>query len=104
MTRVDRSKQISVDKARLLASSDPELAQLAIAQGSSPLEELFFEADNCWMFFRNRSLVLPYSIGFDAYAVSKRGNVRRIADFFDDPQKAQDYLQVMSKHFADNDL
>jgi hypothetical protein len=39
-----------------------------------------------------------------AYAVSKRGTARQIADFFDDKEGLRAYLQTMSDYFGSRGL
>lgn len=66
------------------------------------LSEQFLQEDGCWMFFSNKNIVLPpdreLTWGW-AYAVSKKGNLRSIADFSDEPEKLQAYLQTLSDNF-----
>ena len=53
------------------------------------------------MFFRNRGIVIPpeQALRDGAYAVSKRGEVRYVFDFSDDPKQAEEYLQKMSNYY-----
>ncbi|MDB5075341.1 MAG: hypothetical protein JWO42_1520 [Chloroflexi bacterium] len=66
------------------------------------LAERHLEAEHCWMFFRNEAIVVPPGRLLDwAYCVSKRGSLRSIADFSDDPVRLQEYLLTMSNYFRD---
>lgn len=71
------------------------------------LDENYLEAECCWFFFRNKLIEGPPEQAlrwFCAYAVSKRGELRTIADFSDEPEKLQEYLWVMSNHFKEKNL
>ncbi|MDB5058725.1 MAG: hypothetical protein JWO59_2197 [Chloroflexi bacterium] len=71
---------------------------------STPLlSERYLEADHCWMFFRNEAIVVPPErpLRDAVYCVSKRGSLRSIADFSDDPVRLQEYLLTMSNYFRD---
>lgn len=77
-----------------------------MAQASAVLNERFLEAENCWMFFRNREVDTGEG-GFYtdmACAVSKRGEVSSINDFFDDEEDLMRYLQTMSDYFCERGL
>lgn len=64
------------------------------------LEDRCLEGEHCWMFFTNRRIYFaPGSLGSPAYAISKRGTGRIIANFYDDPVRAEEYLQTMSNYF-----
>jgi hypothetical protein len=68
------------------------------------LSEHYLEAEHCWFFFRNPSIVVPEEDhlvrSYAAYAVSKQGDVRSIADLSSDPEKLTDYLNLFSAYFA----
>jgi hypothetical protein len=59
------------------------------------------------VFFRNKQIEGPPERVLRwarAYAVSKKGEVRLIADFSDEPGKLNEYLQVMSSYFKERGL
>lgn len=71
------------------------------------LDEKYFEVECCWFFFRNKQIVGPPEQVLRwgrAYAVSKKGELRLIADFLNEPDKLHEYLQVMSNHFKERGL
>ena len=71
------------------------------------LEKKFFEAECCWFFFRNRQIEGPseYNLRWSrAYAVSKKGELRLIVDFWDEPDKLKQYLLTMSNHFKEKKM
>lgn len=71
------------------------------------LREQFEEAECCWFFFRNKQIEGPPEeiLGWGpAYAISKKGDVSIIADFSDEPERLQEYLQAMSNYFKERGL
>jgi hypothetical protein len=99
---------ISFAEAKSLAAENAQIhiGSHSLRKGESLLEHEFLEADHAWMFFQNHRIEVPVqnSLCRGAYAVSKRGHVRFIADYYHDQGEARAYLQVMSKYFLDNDL
>jgi hypothetical protein len=70
---------------------------------TDPLSGKVMEAENCWIFFRNKDIHVPSEgamRGDWAYAVSKDGDFRQVYDLSDDSQKCADYLQFMSDYFS----
>ena len=65
------------------------------------LAERHLEAEHCWIFFRNETIVVSpaHSLTDEAYAVSKRGAYRTIGDFLTDPKRLEEHLQTMSDYF-----
>jgi hypothetical protein len=60
------------------------------------------EAKGCWIFFRSRRLALPPHMALAssaAYAVSRRGQVRVVTDFFDSPEELNQLLALLSDFF-----
>ena len=51
----------------------------------------------------NKKISIPeeYSLNRGAYVVSKKGAFKHIADFSDDPEKLQAYLNTMSNYFKE---
>jgi hypothetical protein len=101
--------QISVTEARRIAQkvAEPALRPFMPEGGQDLLREEYAEAENCWFFFRNPEIFVPpeKSMKGDwAYAVSKRGTARQIADFFDDKEGLRAYLQTMSDYFGSRGL
>jgi hypothetical protein len=96
---------LTYEEARAAAevAASEVLRQFAENVGTPLLESHYLESLECWMFFRNRAIQIPVSAALHAdwaYAVSRAGEVRQIVDYYDDPQKARDYLRVMSDFFA----
>ena len=69
----------------------------------SPLMDYFATGGNCWFFFRRRDILIPIQLGLlpaSCYAVSIWGDLRYIADFYDDKEKLEEYLKTMSNFFV----
>jgi len=68
------------------------------------LEDDFLEAEHCWIFFRNRNIVvLPenwFTKSYGAFAVSKKGAFSQITAFEEDRAQLLAYLQTMSEYFG----
>lgn len=94
---------LTFDQARALAYREATKNLVPyFANPSAPLlEEFFLEEAGSWTFFRNRSITIPDGAisASAAYVVSKRGEVRIFADFFDDLEKAKKAHKVVSDHF-----
>lgn len=100
---------ITFEQARIIAEETAieELKTFMENPAMSVLREQYGEAEYCWFFFRNKQIEGPPERVLRwgrAYAVSKKGEVRLIADFSDEPEKLQEYLQVMSNHFKERKL
>lgn len=71
---------ITFERARALAEREARsLLEHSLTDATIPaLREEYLEADHCWMFFRNRDIVIPpeRSLTKAAFAVSKKGTVR----------------------------
>jgi hypothetical protein len=98
-------KEISVSEAWEIAEKAAlsNLQQFLTKPGEKLLREDFLESENCWFFFRNPDVYVPPEMSLSgdcAYAVSRRGQVRDIADFSGEPERLADYLKVMSDYFA----
>ena len=91
----DSAQQSAMHDLQGLYSGDPK----------DVLEEHFLEAEHCWMFFRKRFIQIPpeRSLIAFAYVIGKRSGGRCVADYWDDPPKAQAYLKVLSDHLATHD-
>lgn len=94
-------KEFTFDDAKKIAEDMAFQELHDISEAVSLIDEYFIEADNCWMFFRNRDIAVPNErwFGTGAYIVSNTGEARYIADFYDDSNKAKDYLYLMSEYF-----
>lgn len=71
------------------------------------LKDDYLESEYCWIFFRNNQIhgsAERAMIWDEAYAISKKGEVRLIGDFSDDPEKIQEQLQVLSNYFKNTGL
>jgi len=68
------------------------------------LEDEFLEAENCWIFLRNRKInVLPerwFTKSYGAFAISKRGTFSQITAFEENQAQLLAYLQTMSEYFG----
>jgi hypothetical protein len=100
--------ELTFDQARALAYQEAKkVLTLFLANPSTPLfDDFFLEEDGSWTFFRNRSIAVPeYAISASsAYVVSRRGELRIFADFFDDLDKAKKSHKVVSDDFLANAL
>jgi len=95
---------ISVIQARQLArqAAYENLHMFVSRPDEEMLRQDVVERENCWFFFRNPDIAIPPEgmlKGGWAYAVSRRGEVRQIADFSDDADKLSDFLRKMSDYF-----
>jgi hypothetical protein len=98
------NKEVSFCDAKNLAelSALGNLKNFLKDEKTSLLREDYLEAEHCWVFFRNKEIIVPpeSSLGGDcAYAVSKAGEVRQIADLSSDNEQSLAYLQKMSDYF-----
>jgi len=98
------SKEINLSDARALAA----LAARAMlgTQECEVLSPEYAEAEGCWIFFRSRNLAFPPHMTLAssaAYAVSRRGEVRTVADFFDRPEELNSLLSRLSDFFLRNE-
>lgn len=93
---------LNVEEARKLAESEALLQMGSIIKiGQSALMDEYEEAENCWFFFRDRRVFgRPEDLlKWDwAYAVSKKGLVSLIHDFYDDKEKLDEYLCSYSEY------
>lgn len=67
------------------------------------MQASYLEAENCWMFFRDKGIQVPVGsrLGIEwAYVVSKHGKFSLVEDFSSDAQKLHDYLKTMSDYFG----
>lgn len=97
--------EISLEQARQIAEEQAliNLSNVALAK-ERLLQQFYLEADNCWMFFRNKEIALPADaqLGMEwAYVVSKHGKFCLVEDFSNDEQKLREYLKKnMSDYLA----
>jgi hypothetical protein len=70
------------------------------------LESAYAEADYCWIFFRNRLFVMPpeRAMSDSSNCISKKGTVRSIPNYLEDPVRLAEYLVIMSNHFRERGL
>ena len=97
-------KPISIDAARRLAWEQARslLSDYVEFDSQVDIPEEFAESEECWMFFINKNLKFPPEATLPAsaaYAVSKRGEVRTIADFSGNPPEMKKLLALLSEHF-----
>jgi hypothetical protein len=99
---------ITLDEARKIALDQVRYdAQWDIKDNSIPLlEDNYLEAECCWIFFRNRAIVIAPErrLSNGAYCISKKGHARLIADFSSDPVRLHEYLKTMSDYFKAQNL
>ena len=99
-------KTCTFNQAKKLAE-EAALDDLAEFMGDptmNVLDDMYVEAEYCWFFFRNKQIQGPPERVLRwkrAYAVSKKGGLRVIADYSKDPVRLQEYLQIMSNHFKE---
>jgi len=97
---IAEAKKMAVDRIRRNTIYD-------VKDDSIPLlQDNYLETDYCWMFFRNKAIVIApeRALNGGAYCISKKGHVRYIADLSDDPVQLQEYLQTMSNYFKEQGL
>ena len=97
---------ITFSEARYLAECSA-LSDIGCFRDSADIPLLdvkSYEGECCWFFFRNMEIIVPenMSLRAHAYAVSKRGSVRGIAEFSGDIIQIKEYLKKMSDHFKQN--
>lgn len=98
------SKEISLSDAQVLAALEAR-AMLGTLE-SDVLSLEYAEAEGCWIFFRSRKLTFPPHMTLAssaAYAVSKGGEVRTVADFSDNPEELNSLLALLSDSFLRNE-
>ncbi|MDN4621042.1 hypothetical protein QCD85_23190 [Paenibacillus sp. PsM32] len=102
-------KEITYEQAKNIAykTAFDKLNRYSLDENIPLLSEEYKEAENCWFFFRNKKVYGPPEEELRwscAYAVSKKGELRTIADFSEETEKLIDYLQVMSDYFKQKNL
>jgi hypothetical protein len=103
---------ITFEQARKKAEESARRAQAYFMTDADmpALREEHLEAENCWMFFRNKDIKLPDPSTIDgllpdgAYCISKRGEGRIVPDFSDRPKECRDYLERISDYFKEKGL
>jgi hypothetical protein len=98
---------IDVVEARKRAAEAAEypLRRFVTKPGVNLLRADYAEGESCWFFFRNLEIFVPpesMMVGGWAYAVSREGQVRQIADFSGDQEGLEAYLKTMSGFFQRN--
>ncbi|HEY4162470.1 MAG TPA: hypothetical protein VGM59_05355 [Dongiaceae bacterium] len=105
-------REITFDEARALAEQEAHriLAPFMKTAEQAALSKDYLEAPHCWMFFKNKEIVIPRDqiIGngippLCAYVYSKRGEGRLVSDLSDDPERCKKYLQEISDYFQSKD-
>jgi len=99
-TTLYEAREIASDLAAFDTASDIEDRSIPV------LQDDYLEAEYCWMFFRNKAIVIApeRALSDCAYCISKHGHGRSIADYFNDPVRLREYLQIMSGHFKERGL
>ncbi|MGF6766245.1 hypothetical protein P3T24_006591 [Paraburkholderia sp. GAS33] len=102
------SRAITLEEARKIATdmATYDTARDVKDKSIPLLQDGYLEADYCWMFFRNKVIVIApeRALSDCAYCVSKMGHGRSIPDYSNDPIRLQEYLQTMSNHFKERGL
>lgn len=100
------TSSITPEQARTLATDLAlfHLGRFWVDKSIPLLQEENLEAEHCWMFFRNKAIVITQEGALTdwAYCVSKKGTARSTVDFSDDPVRLHEYLQIMSDHFKEH--
>lgn len=71
------------------------------------LRNEYAESECCWIFFRNKLIQGPpeRALTWDsAYVISKRGEIRLIGDWSDEPDKLKEQIERLSNYFKENGL
>jgi hypothetical protein len=105
MNNLDR--QISLSDAMKIAENAARrnFSCLLPKEDANVLADDYAEAENYWMFFRSKEIMIPPDgelRGGWVYVVSKTGELREVPDFSSDKQKLNKYLEKMSKYFISN--
>jgi len=98
-------REINLSDARALAAVQAK-AMLDTSEADM-LSPDYVEAEGCWIFFRSRELTLPSHMELSAsaaYAVSKWGEVRIVADCSDSPDQMNSLLALLSGYFLRSDM
>lgn len=70
------------------------------------LEDDFLEGDNCWIFFRNKEIVVRQENWFlrdyNAFAIGKKGGFSQISTVNLNERDLNSYLKSMSDYFRRN--
>jgi hypothetical protein len=93
----EQAKESAVESAMF------SLRGLYTGPPSAILEKGFRETNDCWMFFRSRSIKIPpeRALSDFAYAYSKHsGEGRCVPDYWDDQPRLEEYLVTLSNYFA----
>lgn len=99
------TNQITFDQAKKQAENAvmSDIAHYENIEVCHPLEDEYFEAECCWIFLRNKKIiVLPthwFTKEYGAYAVSKKGAFSQIMNFANDTEQLKTYVQIMSDYF-----
>jgi len=96
-------KMINLSDARALARQQAQ--EMLGMQESEILDSEYVEGEGCWIFFRRRTLTFPPHMSLAssaAYAVSKWGEVRIVADFSGELEEANALLLRLSEFFLLN--
>lgn len=102
----DKVGQITLAQGRQLAEDAVmrDKGHYENSEFEQALEDDFLEAEHCWIFFRNRKIiVLPenwFTKSYAAFAVSKKGALSQITAFEDEQAQLLAYLQTMSEYFG----
>lgn len=104
----NQSLKITLADARKIASNIAKLdvpIDFSEAAGTL-LEDAYVEAEYCWIFFRNKAIVLPAERALSdfAYCVSKKGTARSIPDYSSDSVRLKEYLAIISNYFEQRGL
>jgi hypothetical protein len=96
----DGSDFLTIEQARERAETEAQrFMRVAFDQEEWPLlREECSTAPHCWIFYRRSELVIPADMPLlrCAFAVTKRGTLRIVADYSGDPKKAQEYAEFLS--------
>ena len=97
----DRAREIAIG---FLTSHIPEFLTKSY---SSFLEESYVEHEDCWIFYRNKNIIIPRHsgrIGADwAYAIGKLGGVMLVPDHSGNEIELTKQLEYLSKYFRTHD-
>jgi hypothetical protein len=101
---------ITFENARKLANdaaAEDGLRDFAPPDCTDFLSDYHLEAEGCWYFFPMDGLEIPpeaWHLHKLAIAISKSGELRFVADFRDNEQQMQDYLELLSLHLLGREV
>lgn len=90
-------------RAKAEAEARESWEQFAPKGVTTYLQDFCTESEHCWVFYRHPQIVLPPEQGLRDWAIGITGAEHEVWSLYDlsaQPDLAQKYADVMSRHFA----